>query len=124
MQLVAEDVSDPANQKVAITFFNRCVAVWGQPAPDSSVVSTNGQRGTNQSLPGFDRFIYERLIPTAFRVPSLPNFNPKDGQMIVVSPGHKHGSLLNLIYNRCSMKLQIFSRPSAEFGALRPTHFS
>jgi len=39
----------------------------------------------NQNLPGFERFIYERLVPTAFHVPSLPNFNLKDGQVTVVS---------------------------------------
>jgi len=91
MQRFAEDVSDPANEKVAVIFFSRCVTTWGQPSPDS-----NGQHGVNQGLPGFERFIYERLIPTAFRVPSLPNFNPKDGQMMVVS--------LNKIYTRDNQK--------------------
>ena len=71
MQQLVEDVSDPGSQKVAVIFLSRCVTVWG--------------RETNQSLPGFDRFIYERLVPTAFRVPSLPGFNTKDGQMMVVS---------------------------------------
>jgi len=36
-------------------------------------------------LPGFDRFICERIIPAAFRVPCSPDFNLKDGQVIVVS---------------------------------------
>ena len=71
MQQLIEDVSDPGSQKVAVIFLSRCVTVWG--------------RETNQTLPGFDRFIYERLVPTAFRVPSLPGFNIKDGQMMVVS---------------------------------------
>jgi exportin-T len=79
MQQLAEDVSDPPSQKVAFTFLNRCVVAWGQLPP-----SKDGQAGSN-NLPGFDRFIYERLIPTAFRVLSLPEFNPKDGQMMVVS---------------------------------------
>ena len=83
MQRLAEDVSDPPSQKVAITFLSRCVTIWGQPIPDSS--ATNGQQHS-EGLPGFERFIYERLIPTAFRVPSLPNFNLKDGQMTVVCP--------------------------------------
>lgn len=77
MQRLAEDVSDPPSQKVAFMFFNRCVSTWGQP-------SNNGQ-AAQESLPGFERFIYERLVPTAFRVPSLPDFNIKDGQMMVVS---------------------------------------
>lgn len=79
MQQLIEDVSDPGSQKIAVIFLSRCVTVWGIPSP-----ATNGQE-TNQGLPGFDRFIYERLVPTAFRVPSLPGFNPKDGQMMVVS---------------------------------------
>jgi exportin-T len=79
MQRLAEDVSDPPSQKAAFTFLNRCVSTWGQPP-----ASKDGQAGSN-SLPGFDRFIYERLVPTAFRVLSLPEFNPKDGQMMVVS---------------------------------------
>lgn len=79
MQRLAEDVSDPPSQKVAFTFLNRCVSAWGQlPA------SKDGQTESS-SLPGFDRFIYERLVPTSFRVLSLPEFNPKDGQMMVVS---------------------------------------
>jgi exportin-T len=79
LQLV-EDVSDPASQKAALAFFGRCVQVWGQPA------SGQGQNGseTGASLPGFERFIYEQLVPTAFGVMALPNFNPKDGQMMVV----------------------------------------
>ena len=71
MQQLIEDVSDPGSQKVAVIFLSRCVTAWG--------------RESNEALPGFDRFIYERLVPTAFRVPSLPGFNPKDGQMMVVS---------------------------------------
>jgi exportin-T len=79
MQRLAEDISDPPSQKLAFTFLNRCILAWGQPP-----VSKDGQAGSS-SLPGFDRFIYERLVPTAFRVLSLPEFNPKDGQMMVVS---------------------------------------
>lgn len=79
MQGFADNVSDPANQKGTLIFFSRCVTTWGRD------VITNGQAGETEGLPGFERFIYERLIPTTFRVPSLPNFNPKDGQMIVVS---------------------------------------
>lgn len=85
MQKVAEDVSDPANQKVAIIFFSRCVTIWGQPMSDTL---SSGGRG--EGLPGFEHFIYERLIPTAFRVPSLPNFNLKDGQMMVVRAWQYH----------------------------------
>ena len=83
MQRLAEDVSDPPSQKAAFTFLNRCISTWGQqPVPKDVQTESN-------SLPGFDRFIYERLVPTAFRVLSLPEFNPKDGQMMVVSTAVK-----------------------------------
>jgi len=83
MQRIVEDVSDPSTQKVAIIFFSRCVSIWGQPLSESPDTATNDRQA--QGLPGFERFVYERLIPATFRIPSLPNFNPKDGQMIVVS---------------------------------------
>ncbi|OBZ72293.1 Exportin-T [Grifola frondosa] len=77
MQHLAEDVSDPSSQKAAFSFLGRCVNVWGQS-------TTNGNSPIPQGLPGFERFIYERLIPAAFSVFSSPRFNIKDGQMLVV----------------------------------------
>ena len=84
MQQLIEDVSDPGSQKVAVIFLSRCVTTWG--------------RESNEALPGFDRFIYERLVPTAFRVPSLPGFNTKDGQMTVVSLNFQILSYNRMIY--------------------------
>jgi exportin-T len=75
MSSLAEDISDPSGQKSAFAFLSRCVQVWCQPAADGQVA---------QGLPGFERFIYERLVPTAFVVLSSPQFNIKDGQMMVV----------------------------------------
>lgn len=75
MLSIADDVSQPSNQKAAFVFFNKCVACWGKRTIE------HDQTG----LPGFDRFIYECIIPLAFRVPSSPNINLKDGQVIVVS---------------------------------------
>lgn len=83
MQRLAEDVSDPASEKAAILFLSRAASTWGQHIASPSP-SENGQ--TSGGLPGFDRFIYEHLVPIAFRVPSSPQFNMKDGQMMVVSP--------------------------------------
>ncbi|PPQ69074.1 hypothetical protein CVT26_003549 [Gymnopilus dilepis] len=91
MQRIAEDVLDPASEKVAVVFLSRGVSVWGQPVP---APGENGQQAS-EGLPGFERFIYERLIPTAFRVPSLPNFNLKDGQITVVL--HEIANLLQTI---------------------------
>ncbi|KAF8808727.1 ARM repeat-containing protein [Phlegmacium glaucopus] len=96
MQQLIEDVSDPVSQKVAVIFLSRCVTVWGIPIPSPPI--PDGQE-TNQGLPGFDRFIYERLVPAVFRVPSLPGFNPKDGQMMVVL--HE---IANLLQNICKVR--------------------
>ncbi|PPQ68668.1 hypothetical protein CVT25_012322 [Psilocybe cyanescens] len=92
MQRLAEDVLDPSSEKVALMFLNRCVSVWGQPVDPSP--GKNGQEAS-EGLPGFERFIYERLIPMAFRVPSLPNFNLKDGQITVVL--HEIANLLQTV---------------------------
>ncbi|PFH52965.1 hypothetical protein AMATHDRAFT_55850 [Amanita thiersii Skay4041] len=85
---LAEDISDSASQKAAITFLGRSVSVWGQPV-------THGLgNGQMEGLLGFS-FIYERLIPLAFRVPSHPDFNVKDGQMTTVL--HEIANLLQTI---------------------------
>ncbi|TFK28112.1 KapM protein [Coprinopsis marcescibilis] len=89
MLRLLEDVSDPPSQKASLAFFSRCVTVWGQPPGSPTTAETPG------SLPGFDRFIYEQLVPTAFNVLSLPNFNPKDGQMMVVV--HEVANLLQTV---------------------------
>jgi exportin-T len=95
MQRLAEDVSDPVSQKAAFTFLCRCVSIWGQPVLPTSTI--NGEARTeSHGLPGFEGFIYERLIPTAFRVPSLPEFNLKDGQMLVVSQLQCMWDVLNI----------------------------
>ncbi|KAF9532610.1 KapM protein [Crepidotus variabilis] len=99
MQQVAVDVTDPTTQKVAINFLSRCVSVWGQPVSESSA-SANGEQGlSSQGLPGFDRFIYERLVPAVFGVPSSPNFNVKDGQMMVVLQ-----EIANLLQTVCKIR--------------------
>ena len=80
MKQLGEDINDPTSQKAAFQFFGRCVTTWLEP-----IASTNGQaNGQTQTLPGFERFVYERLIPSAFAVLSSPQFNIKDGQMLVV----------------------------------------
>jgi exportin-T len=76
MSRLAEDISDSSSQKSAFAFLSRCVQVWCQPA-----TAADGQA---QGVPGFERFVYERLVPTAFVVLSSPQFNIKDGQMMVV----------------------------------------
>lgn len=77
----AQDISDPISQKSAFSFFGRCVQVWCNPQPSPAGGNVPGP----QILPGFERFVYERLVPAAFAVLSSPQFNPKDGQMLTVS---------------------------------------
>lgn len=73
---LAEDTSDPSSQKPAFVFFTKCVTSWGKPIAENAP--------DQEGLPGFDRFIYERIVPLVFRVASSPNFNLKDGQVMVV----------------------------------------
>ncbi|KAG7089605.1 pre-tRNA nuclear export protein [Marasmius oreades] len=85
MRMLAEDTSDPPNQKAAFTFLSRCVTAWAQP---QQATTPNGNSNHNplndMALPGFEGYIYERLVPSAFRVPSNPSLNLKDGQVTVV----------------------------------------
>ncbi|KAL5504140.1 LOS1 [Sanghuangporus vaninii] len=87
---LAEDVSDPAVQRLAFSFLGRCVNIWGQ----ANVVNGDAEH-TGQSLPGFETFIYDRLVPLAISVPSQPSFNIKDGQMLTVS--HEIANFLQIV---------------------------
>jgi exportin-T len=41
--------------------------------------------GHGATLPGFEQFVYERVVPLAFQVASSPSFNLKDGQTLLVN---------------------------------------
>ncbi|KAH8118024.1 ARM repeat-containing protein [Phellopilus nigrolimitatus] len=89
---IAEDASDPASQRLAFSFIGRCISAWGRTMPGS----TNGDgAGQGDTLPGFETFIYDRLVPLAFSVPSAPSFNIRDGQMLVVC--HEIANFLQII---------------------------
>ena len=91
MQAIAEDLSDITSEKGAFQFLSRCVTVWAQPpAP----LISNGSAQPSTGLPGFERFVYERLVPSAFSVLSSPQFNIKDGQASLVRSPLLHKSLL------------------------------
>jgi len=81
MLQLAGDVSDPQSQRAAFTFLSKSVGVWGQPLPDGN---TGEIEPGSQGVPGFERFVYENVVPTAFGVLSLPELNIKDGQVLVV----------------------------------------
>ena len=99
---IAEDASEPSSQKAAFVFFTKCVTCWGQPITENAP--------DQEGLPGFDRFIYERIVPLAFRVPSSPNFNLKDGQVIVVRM-----VLLNEHERNVSMFYRLYKRSAIYF---------
>ena len=105
MSSLAEDISDPSGQKSAFAFLSRCVQVWCQPPAD-------GQSA--RGLPGFERFVYERLVPTAFIVLSSPQFNIKDGQMMVVCAMTFVVIFISEILFRCYWKSVTSFRQSAK----------
>jgi exportin-T len=79
VMLLSQDVNDPQSEKFAFQFLARCISIWARPTD-----AANGL-DASESIPGFERFVYEHLIPLAFKVPSMPEFNIKDGQMVTVS---------------------------------------
>ncbi|TFK47820.1 ARM repeat-containing protein [Heliocybe sulcata] len=93
MERIATDVSDPSGAKAAFNFLGRCIGVWGgQPAQ----VNGNGSADARvESLPGIDGFIYQQLVPLAFKVLALPNLNIKDGQILVVL--HEIANFLQIV---------------------------
>ncbi|KAF7971065.1 hypothetical protein HWV62_22119 [Athelia sp. TMB] len=94
MQSLSQNTTDPNSQKAAFIFLSRCVSVWAQPAADQSM--PNGSATTQSpGLPGFERFVYERLVPAAFGVLSAPGFNLKDPQILAVAT--EIGSFLHTV---------------------------
>ncbi|KAL1411126.1 pre-tRNA nuclear export protein [Vanrija albida] len=102
---LAEDSSDPAAQRQAWNFLAKSIIAWGtsaaaatepsvfadsamshlsQKVASGQAVATNqhaipkDQRAA-QALPGYETFVYQRLIPAAFAVPAAATFNIKAG---------------------------------------------
>lgn len=88
MQNLAQNSADPSSQRAAFTFLSRCISVWGTNGAPPAAPNGNGEVHEPQGLPGFERFVYESLIPSAFTVLSSPEFNIKDGQTLGVSSCH------------------------------------
>lgn len=80
---VASDASDPPSQRVAWTLLARFTTHFGRAPNQEPIVSSRGETLETITIPGYETLIYERLIPMAFEVPSLPNFL-KDGQSVNV----------------------------------------
>lgn len=81
-------MSDPASAKLALSFLGRSAVAFAQapdapgaqPKPNTPVVPVQVN-----VVPGYQSFIYERLVPLAFTIPASPSFNIKDGQVLTVS---------------------------------------
>lgn len=120
MQSLAENLADPSSQRAAFTFLGRCVSIWGQLGPAGDASNGNGE---SSSLPGFERFVYERLVPVAFGVLSSPQFTLKDPQMMAVSivPLLWSTSYSRLFVDyRLSTKLPTFYTPLLALGDKKP----
>ncbi|KAA1467486.1 ARM repeat-containing protein [Dentipellis sp. KUC8613] len=91
MLQLAGNLSDAASQKSAFAFLAQSVTIWGQPTSGSQ---TNGDT-ESQGVPGFERFIYDRIVPASFGVLSRPELNMKDPQTLMVLP--EIGGLLHAI---------------------------
>ena len=106
---LAQNSRDPASQRLAWSFLAKSVVAWGTStaaATEPSVFAesamsdysqkvanglapptnqheiTKAQRAA-QALPGYETFIYQRLIPSAFEVPLAPDFPIKSGQPVM-----------------------------------------
>lgn len=99
MLSLAEDVSDPPSEKAAFIFLNRGVTMWGQSSSVPAATVPNGTHSeeSRDAVPGFERWIYERLVPAVFHIPSLPEFNLKDGQIMTVCHLTLHRTIAPLI---------------------------
>lgn len=104
---LTQDYSDGASQRLAFGFFSRSVIAWGTSpeaaarpsvfaesamATQSKMISggtaqpnahavTQEQRA-KQCLPGYENFIYQRLLPASFEVPANSQFNIRGGQLV------------------------------------------
>lgn len=85
----AIDTTYPPLQRTAFALLACFTTLFG--APEGSIVTVRDRSKSNATqelqvhhVPGFERVVYERLIPMAFDVPAAPNFNIKDGQSLQV----------------------------------------
>lgn len=86
---IATDFSDPPSQKSAWTLLARFTTHFGKTPAQFEI--TAAERAAAElppeefnPIPGYEGFIYDRLIPLAFELPNQPDFNVKDGQSLQV----------------------------------------
>ena len=88
------EYGDPICQKLAFSILARTVVAWAfNPAVPRIALAGPVYLGvgpeakilpTTQVIPGFEAYIYDRLLPLCFEVPSNAAFRPKDGQSQLV----------------------------------------
>ncbi|OCF35216.1 exportin-T [Kwoniella heveanensis BCC8398] len=71
---LTQDCSDPDSQRFAFGFFSRSVIAWGT-SPEAAAGPAR------QALPGYENFIYQRLLPACFEVPARREFNIRGGNL-------------------------------------------
>lgn len=93
---IATNTNDAQSQRIAIAFFARSVTAWGSlnvpsvftdaaMSEKSKAVANGSAAATNQhsiskeqraaqSLPGYETFMYQRLLPMCFEIPASPKF--------------------------------------------------
>ncbi|KAI9638936.1 armadillo-type protein [Dioszegia hungarica] len=103
--ILATDSTDFTSQRLAFSFFAKSVVAWGTSAAESvfaetalseksKAIATGIASATNQhaipkseraaqALPGYENFVYQRLVPACFAVPASPSFNLRSGQPVV-----------------------------------------
>ena len=105
---MTSDYSDPQTQRLAFAFFAKSVIAWGTSEEAAAAPSVfaesalsqvsravaNGQAAAtnqhaipktqraSQALPGYQTFIYGRLLPACFEVPANDKFVAKSGQPV------------------------------------------
>ena len=87
----AGDPSDPPSQRVAWTLLARLTTHFGRSQAQADLVAKErAQSGkpaddADHSIPGYELFVYDRLIPLAFELPNRQGFNLKDAQTLQVN---------------------------------------
>ena len=103
---IANDCSDVNSQRLAFNFLSKSVIAWGTSTDPAAALSVftdsafsekskavaNGNGTTThasaktdrvlQAMPGYENFIYQRLMPACFEVPADPKFNMRSGQTV------------------------------------------
>lgn len=106
---LTQEYGDPRSQRLAFSFFAKSVIAWGMSPADnvfaesamselSKAVANGTAHATNQyavprdqraaqALPGYENFIYQRLLPACFNVPANSKFQIKGSGLPVSFQG-------------------------------------